>query len=332
MYGIPDKKVNTPNDMDGVSSLSFSPKQNHLVASTWCNRVLAWEINNSGQSRFISSIKHKAPVLCTAFSGDGSRVFSGGADNIAQMWVPQRNEVKTVAKHEKPISCITYCDKLNLLCTGSWDKTLKYWDCRQSKPAGEVKLPDKAYCLDQIDELLVVACAGRKINMYNLNKPGVAYKETESTLKNQIRSVAAFPNKSGYAAGSICGRVSITNIDQRDQKGNFTFKCHRKKDPHSNRSEVYAVNAIKFHPKGTFATAGADGQYVFWDKDSRQRLKKFDLQNTIPISACTFNAPGDIFAYAVSYDWSKGHAFKNNNNSIFLHAVKADEISPQRRR
>lgn len=41
-----------------------------------------------------------------------------------------------------------------------------------------------------------------------------------------------------------------------------------------DNSEIYAVNTIKFHPvHGTFATAGGDGTYNFWDKDSKQRLR-----------------------------------------------------------
>jgi len=107
------------------------------------------------------------------------------------------------------------------------------------------------------------------------------------------------------------------------------FKCHRKKESDaSNKAKVYAVNAIEFHPKGTFATAGSDGQFVFWDKDSRQRLQKFDLPNETPISACAFNKNGNFFAYAVSYDWSKGFqdAHKYPRNEIRLHPVKGHLI------
>jgi mRNA export factor len=68
---------------------------------------------------------------------------------------------------------------------------------------------------------------------------------------------------------------------------------------------VYAVNVITFHPTfGTFATAGSDGTFHFWDKDTRQRLKQFQRSNS-PISAGAFNMDGKFFAYAVSYDWSK---------------------------
>jgi mRNA export factor len=80
---------------------------------------------------------------------------------------------------------------------------------------------------------------------------------------------------------------------------NFAFKCHR------DGNEIYAVNVIAFHPTfGTFATAGSDGTFNFWDKDSKQRLKPFG-KCALPISAGTFNMDGSIFAYAVSYDWSK---------------------------
>jgi len=80
---------------------------------------------------------------------------------------------------------------------------------------------------------------------------------------------------------------------------NFSFKCHRE------NSNVYAINAISFHPiYGTFSTAGSDGTFNFWDKDSKQRLKQFTNFN-MPITATSFNKNGSIFAYALGYDWSK---------------------------
>jgi mRNA export factor len=82
-------------------------------------------------------------------------------------------------------------------------------------------------------------------------------------------------------------------------RNNFSFKCHR------DNSQVYSVNAISFHPvHGTFSTAGSDGTFNFWDKDSKQRLKMFPSVGA-PIPCTTFNRNGTIFAYAASYDWSK---------------------------
>ena len=54
-----------------------------------------------------------------------------------------------------------------------------------------------------------------------------------------------------------------------------------------------------------------------------------------PISCTAFNRRGTIFAYAVSYDWSKGHTgmTANHQNKIMLHACKEDEVKkrPQKR-
>ena len=67
------------------------------------------------------------------------------------------------------------------------------------------------------------------------------------------------------------------------QSKNFTFKCHRE------QTDIYAVNDIKFHPThGTFVTAGADGVFNFWDKDSKQRLKQMGKCNA-PIPCGEFS-------------------------------------------
>ena len=47
-----------------------------------------------------------------------------------------------------------------------------------------------------------------------------------------------------------------------------------------------------------------------------------------PIPCTTFNRTGTIFAYAVSYDWSKGHSgmTPGHPNKLMLHACKDEEV------
>jgi mRNA export factor len=53
-----------------------------------------------------------------------------------------------------------------------------------------------------------------------------------------------------------------------------------------------------------------------------------------PISTTTFNRNGSIFAYAVSYDWSKGHSgmTPGHPNKLMLHACKEDEVKKRPRK
>tara|TARA_R110002050_G_scaffold53574_1_gene121781 strand:- start:447 stop:899 length:453 start_codon:yes stop_codon:yes gene_type:complete len=132
----------------------------------------------------------------------------------------------------------------------------------------------------------------------------------------------------GFALGSIEGRVAIQYVSPNiPTSQNFAFKCHRKSN------SVYPVNSIDFHPKfGTFSTSGGDGGFNFWDKDSKQRLKQFNTACT-SISVGKFNANGEIFGYAVSYDWCEGIQGFNPDmkNVILLRKVMDNEIKSRSR-
>lgn len=111
---------------------------------------------------------------------------------------------------------------------------------------------------------------------------------------------------------------------------NFSFKCHRDA-PQGNVTSVYAVNDISFHPvHGTFSTAGSDGTFHFWDKDAKHRLKGYPNVGG-SITATNFNKNGNIFAYAMSYDWSKGYQGNTQTQpiKIMLHPVQQDECKPR---
>ncbi|CAI5481063.1 unnamed protein product [Closterium sp. Yama58-4] len=312
-----------PND--GISSMCFNPKANFLVATSWDNQVRCWEIQGNGASVPKAGTAHDQPVLCSAWKDDGTTVFSGGCDKQAKMWpLMSGGAASTVGVHDAPISKMAWIGEMNLLVTASWDKTIKYWDTRQATPAHTQALPERPYGLSVRHPLMVVATADRHIIVYNLASPQTEYKRVISPLKYQTRCVATFPDKSGYLVGSIEGRVAVQHVEENQQQKNFTFKCHR------DGNDIYAVNSIDFHPQfGTFTTAGSDGAYNFWDKDSKQRLKAMQ-RCSLPISCSAFNHDGTIFAYAVSYDWSKGAESHNpavNKNYILLHATQESELA-----
>jgi mRNA export factor len=268
--------------------------------------------------------KHKAPVLCSAFSKDGQHVFTGSCDKTAQMWNLPKGVGTQVGMHDAPIKEIGFLPDKKMVVTGSWDKTIKYWDCRAQAPALTVSLPERVYAMSCTEPLLVCATAGKQILIYNLSNPKQPFRTYDSPLKMQSRCLANFVDRAGFALGSIEGRVAIQYVDEKQQSKNFAFKCHRVDN------NVYAVNGIAFHPCGKFATYGSDGVYTFWDKDSKQRLKQFTA-NPQPITSGTFNNAGNIFAYSVGYDWSRGVQYydKSKMNTIFLHNVTKAEMHLQ---
>lgn len=310
---------------DGISCLSWSPTSNIFAAGSWDKSVRIWEVTAQAiQPRM--AYQHEAPVLCCNFSKDGSRVVSGSCDGKVKLKTLQTQQEQQIGQHDQPVKECFFVDEMNMVVSGSWDKTLRFWNMQQPTPVATLTLPERVYSMDVKYPLLVVGTADRHVLVYNLQtlqtNPN-PYKSGQTALKMQTRCVACFPDKTGYAVGSIEGRCSIAYIE--DTSKNFAFKCHR------STEEIFAVNSIDFHPSlGTFATAGGDGTFVFWDKENRQRLKAFNPCH-YPVTVGKFNALGDMYAYAVSYDWSKGHEGNHQSlpKSVMVHRVQEAEVKPK---
>ncbi|WVQ86232.1 hypothetical protein IAT38_008400 [Cryptococcus sp. DSM 104549] len=346
---------------DSISSLAFSPTADILAVGSWDNNVRLYDVNGQGQNQGKAMYSHQAPVLDLTWSTDGQYLFSAGCDNAAQMYNVATGQAQQVAQHDAPIKCVEFADvpgSGQVLITAGWDKKLKYWDLRSPNAIASVDLSDRAYSMDVAQQLLVVATGDRQLHVYNLTNPTTVFKSIESPLKWQTRVVSCFPSGDAFAVGSIEGRVAI-QYPGGDDKRNYSFKCHRYDIPInsmprtpavSSSQNVFAVNTLTFHKsQGTFCSGGSDGSLSFWDGISRTKLKTFtckDLGNGdteqrppvfgTPIVATSFNRSEEILAYALSYDWSKGHGgvppANANATKVMLHPVKPDEVNKKPRR
>ncbi|XP_052877440.1 protein RAE1-like [Gossypium arboreum] len=99
---------------DSVSSLSFSPKANFLIATSWDNQV-----------------------LCSTWNDEGMIVCSRGCDKQVKMWpLLSGGQPMTVAMHDAPIKEVAWIPEMNL-----------YWDTRQSNLVHTQQLLDRCYAL-----------------------------------------------------------------------------------------------------------------------------------------------------------------------------------------
>ncbi|CAH8637392.1 unnamed protein product [Schistosoma mattheei] len=217
------------------------------------------------------------------------------------------------------------------------DKRLRFWDTRQPQPILNLDLPERIYCADVHYPLALVGTAGRQIFVYNLENGPTQFNQLESPLKFQSRCISIFMDKqkqnpSGFALGSIEGRVAIQYLNPTTPKDNFTFKCHRSNAPVNGYHEIFAVNDMAFHPvHGTLATVGSDGCYSFWDKDARTKLHSSDSPDQ-PLTCCVFDPKGQVFCYASGYDWSKGYQFADPSKPIkIMMRLCMEEMTPGRK-
>ncbi|KAF1970525.1 Poly(A)+ RNA export protein-like protein [Bimuria novae-zelandiae CBS 107.79] len=342
-----DVEVQQGMPSDSISDLAFSPTHDFLAMTSWDKYLTIFEVTANGtvgkwRAKTINPQNKEEIPLCLAWSPDGTKIAAGGADGHvfyydlavlgtgdivhSHLWQPHSAGVKG-------LRWFTFQGK-PVLITGSWDKSVKYFDMSTGTPIemGTLQCQERVYSMDVRNQLLVIATAERHIHIVNLQEPSKIHKTISSPLKWQTRVVSCFSDASGFAVGSIEGRCAIQYVDDSNTSLNFSFKCHRQQDP-ANRdiARVYSVNAISFHPQhGTFSTAGSDGTFHFWDKDAKHRLKGYpDVGGSI--TATAFNKDGNIFAYAISYDWSKGYAASTpaQKLQVKLHPIMGDECKPR---
>jgi len=297
----------------------------HIVTGSWDGKVRLWSLTNSGAEMKLPPVQADAPVLSVCWSEDSSAIFYAGCDQRTTRVDLNTQQRVVVAQHDQPIKFARWIPFNRTLMTVSWDKTIRWWDGRQQAPALNVPLQDKPYCADVKDNVAVIATSSPNIHIFNLQNPQQPMRTVQSQLKFQSRCVKIFSDKSGFAVGSIEGRVAVNHVDPNRDSANFAFKCHR------NDKDIYAINDIAFHNLGTFATCGSDGNYIFWDKDSKQKLKSFS-PCPLPVTCCEFNPGGNLFAYAMGYDWSKGATAFNPavmKPHLMLHQVNIDNIKPK---
>ncbi|TKA51470.1 hypothetical protein B0A49_12039, partial [Cryomyces minteri] len=169
-----DVQVKDPPE-DSISDLAFSPVSDHLAVASWDKKVRIYEIDQQGNSQGKALFDHEGPVLSCCWSKDGTKVVGGGADKAARMLDlgAGGTTAQQVAVHDQPIRCVEMIQVqgTHMLVTGSWDKTVKYWDLRQAQPAATLQVQERVYAMSVRDQLLVIGTADRYINMVNLNEP-----------------------------------------------------------------------------------------------------------------------------------------------------------------
>lgn len=66
-------------------------------------------------------------ALCSTWKDDGTTVFTGGCDKQVKMWqLSSGGQPVTVGMHDAAVKDLAWIPEINLLATGSWDKTLRY--------------------------------------------------------------------------------------------------------------------------------------------------------------------------------------------------------------
>eukprot|EP01095_Lingulamoeba_sp_RSL-Kostka_P002173 TRINITY_DN13061_c0_g1_i1.p1 TRINITY_DN13061_c0_g1~~TRINITY_DN13061_c0_g1_i1.p1 ORF type:complete len:355 (-),score=109.42 TRINITY_DN13061_c0_g1_i1:103-1167(-) len=340
-------KLNDP-PTDGITNVEFLDSSDFLIASSWDTNVRLYDVKNNN---CISQYSHSGAVLDCSYNDN--TIYSGSLDTTIKKYNIQTQTETEIGSHEKAVSCVEYSTLGNLLITGSWDKNIKLWDERiENNTNSVITIPqnNKVFALSVLKNRLIVGTAERKINIYDIrnlptfqsssnslnnitieNNAECIEQSRESSLKYQTRCIQIFPDLTGYALGSVEGRVAIEYFDpsQEVQSKKYAFKCHRSKN--NGIDFVFPVNCIAFHQSyGTFATGGCDHIVNIWDGKNKKRICQFVPYPT-SIASLAFSNDGNLLAIASSYTFENGENETAPPDEIYIKTINDIEVKPKPR-
>jgi mRNA export factor len=115
-----------------------------------------------------------------------------------------------------PIKSVKFFEAPNsnapMIVTGSWDRTIKYWDLRTSAAVASIDCKDRVYSLDANKDVLVVGTASQDLHIIDLKNPGYIAESRTSPLKYQTRVVACSRDAKAFVVGGIDGRVTYQAV------------------------------------------------------------------------------------------------------------------------
>jgi eukaryotic-like serine/threonine-protein kinase len=105
-------------------------------------RTLLGEAMRSVEAARRSLDGHLDAVFAAAFSPDGTRIVTAGADDIGKVWDAATGKiVATLTGHQDVIQSAAFSPDSSVIVTASDDRTARLWDARTGKPLATLKHP-----------------------------------------------------------------------------------------------------------------------------------------------------------------------------------------------
>lgn len=320
-----DINVSTPDHLpkDTVQCIKWCKNENLKIFATgdWAGDFKIYKFDVNGTSFSLNMVKSenmKSPIFSIEWSEDSSLIFIALSNGIVKAMQLQSGNVVDVAKHEGMTSMEagSFQNKQIIITMGT-DKRILIWSPGNNNPLAKIDLRVMPLASDFSSPFLAIACTHYVVAIVNFETLGqgeIVYY-TQCNLKSPLVSIALRPMSRRFACGSVDGRVCITDFEfgykndgQIKTADHILFRAHRnEKKGNPEKSHLYQVNAVGFHSKfkNFLFTSGGNSITYFWDCIKKSQSAEFHYGG-LSVTAAAVSPCGNLFAYALGYDWSYG--------------------------
>lgn len=264
---FPDSPVRMQAHNAPIHALAFSSGSGQYLLTGSADRTI--KLLNPVTGRQIQSYQaHGYEILDIAVCGDNARFASVGGDKTVFLWdVATAQTLRRFSGHAGRINaCAFGGDEDSVLCTGSFDGTVKVWDCksRSDKPImtfGEAK--DAVTSVAVRSAEIYAGSVDGRVRVYDLRSGEV---DVDVLATSGVTSVAPSKDGEGYLASTLDSTMRFMDRP--------TGKCLQTFRDDEFRNATYRVRSTLAMGDSLAVSGTEDGGVFAWDVLSGQLRQK----------------------------------------------------------
>lgn len=151
--------INFDDSQGGITGLAFLPTGDRFVGASLDGRLLWWRIrfdprkDRYGGRLYRAVMAHPGGIYAMGISADGSRLITGGADNVAIVWSAETGaQVRAIKQFKRPVYAVALSPDGKIAAVGGQEGSVCVWDIAADKllatlippPAPGVTAPPKS--------------------------------------------------------------------------------------------------------------------------------------------------------------------------------------------
>ena len=259
-----------------VFGLAFHPDSNVIASVSGNGALRTWSVPDGAPLEQVADAHGGEAVYAVAYSHDGTRIITGGADTNARLWsAGSLNELDVLDAHRRDVRTVAFSPNDLVIATGGNDRTVHLWDALTAEHRRTLLgHTGMVLCVafSRSGKFLISGSNDHSIRFWDVESGDVSAEIDEHL--DGIQSIAVLPDGKRIIVADRGGQMRVWRISGKATIDRF------------DEASVDGFHAVRLAPSGHYwAGVTAKGRLLVHDL-ATQRTEEIQrgIANKFPVA------------------------------------------------